>query len=367
MSDKYWVSVWAKLRRDEVIRIPQDYTGHPDFTANADESEIRRSFAQINTLYTNIYGDIAEQPEKFGMPLYLKEQYRVFSQQWRDSGQAPYRPFILLYNLFTCGEITDDVIHVPAVKFKTSNKVKQIHFLFGKLRDYGFVFEGLKNNKPTDNDIAVSYPDNSVLLSLFKKLADKAGNTKRLDDFLCCHFRLLQDGMNTADYGYGADDVADRVHTEAEKEFVYKMDETLTSMGMCRKPYGGFECHGLAYYNSEKTMNSKGPYSFRIVSRDPDIENNIHETEKMYLMLRVRNFERCREYITSCPESVRKIFMFSDTGCANRYSNCKHGLAYELDGVSYWKCGCCSPTLRFKPRIEDIPHYIKLVELGDKK
>ncbi|MCL2774189.1 MAG: hypothetical protein FWD71_12680 [Oscillospiraceae bacterium] len=362
-----WVSVWARLRQDEVIQIPQEYAVNTDFTAHADISEIKSLFVQINTLYINIYGDIAEQPEKYGMPMHPKDKHRIFSQQWRDSGQAPYRPFILLYNLFICGNMSENnVIRVPAATFKSMNTVRQIHFLFGKLTEYGFVFEGLRNNKFSDGDIMISYPNNAALLSLFKTLAEKARNTDRLDDFLNCHFRLLQDSMNTANYGNGADDVADRVHTEAEKEFVYKMDEALISKGIFRKPYGGFECRGLAYYDTQKAMETKKPYLYRMVSRTPDIEHNIYEGEKLQLMLRVRNVEKCIEYIKTCPDSIQEIFTHDDSGCAHR-ANCNMGVAYTFNGVSYWKCGCCAPPLRFKPKISDIPHYIKLVELGEKK
>jgi len=32
-----------------------------------------------------------------------------------------------------------------------------------------------------------------------------------------------------------------------------------------------------------------------------------------------------------------------------------------------WRCGCCSAPFYFSPIKDDIPHYIKLVELGLKK
>jgi len=135
------------------------------------------------------------------MLLYEKEKYRWFSRAWNESGQAPYRPFVLLYNLFTSGDIHDNAINVPIKKFKGikppskyltgfSQVIKKPHLLFNKLANYGFTFEGLQNNKVTDNDIVISYPDNSKLLYLLKMLADKAGNTNRLSDFLCCSFRL---------------------------------------------------------------------------------------------------------------------------------------------------------------------------------
>lgn len=53
--------------------------------------------------------------------------------------------------------------------------------------------------------------------------------------------------MNTANYGYGADIIANKMHTKQEKELVYTMDVVLNEMGY----YGGFresnEGPGLAY------------------------------------------------------------------------------------------------------------------------
>jgi hypothetical protein len=361
----YWICDWAKLRQDEVIQLPDDYKIHQDFSKQMSEDDVKSAFSQIHSIFVNIYGDITKFPEEFCMPLHLKDKYRFFSQQWRDSGNAPYRPFMLLYYLFISGEVENQTIKVSSDKFKKMNTVKQIHSLFKKLEDYGFHFEGLKNYKLSKDDITISYSDNAAILLVLKILADKAFNTNRIGDFLCCHFRMLQDDMNTANYGLGADHVADRVHTEVEKAFVYKMDETLMSMGIVRKPYGGYECHGLAYYDSEKVMNSKGPYLFRIVSRSTDIVGSISETEKMLLLLRIRNVANCIQHLNTCPDSVKDIFRHSDEGCSKR--PCNMGVAYEFEGKSCWRCGCYAPAFKFKPKIQDIPHYIKLVELGSKK
>jgi len=32
-----------------------------------------------------------------------------------------------------------------------------------------------------------------------------------------------------------------------------------------------------------------------------------------------------------------------------------------------WHCGCCGAPFRIHPVMEDIPHYLKLMELGGKK
>lgn len=357
-----WISVWARLREDEVIPIPIKYRIHPDFLKQISMDEFVTAFTQIHTLFRQIYHEIALSPEEYGTPLYEKDRYRVFSPQWRASGSIPYRPFELLYYLLISGELAGQEVCVSLNKFIMSNTVKNVHFLFRIFNDYGFYFNGLKNYKLTKEDVYISYPDNSNILLVLKMMADKAYNTNRLVDFLCCNFRLFQDNMNTSIVDNCADAIADRVPIETEKEFVYKMDETLMSMGMSRKPYGGFEGYGLAYYDTEKAMNAKSPYTFRMVSRDSDIENSFHDKERLLLMLRIRHVDKCLDYLNHCPDSVKKIFRFSDPGCSNR--PCNKGVAYVFEDNSYWRCGCCAPAFIFKPKIEDIPHYIKLVELG---
>ena len=372
----YWITEWAKLRQNEIVRIPKDYVIHSDFVRNSNKTNIKAVFAEINSLFTNIYGDIIQAPQDFGIPLYDKEKYRVFSKEWRDSGQAPYRPFILLYNLFTNGEYKNNSVFVSIEKYKNIKlppkhlsgfdlKISNTQFLFKKLIDYGFVFVGLKNDKPANDDIIISYPDNSTLLYLFKKLADKAFNTNRLADFLCCSFRLLQDDMNTANYGC-VEDMVDKVHTDAEREFVLNMDKTLISKGLFRKSYGGYEGTGLAYYRSKKIMESKGPYSFRMISGSTDISDITDE--KLQLGLRIRNIPNCLEYLEKCPDTIKNIFTDkNDKGCGKRKDNsCKHAVKYKMDGKNYWRCACCHTPFYFKPQSKDIAHYIKLVELGEK-
>ncbi|WP_029502137.1 hypothetical protein [Lachnoclostridium phytofermentans] len=142
------------------------------------------------------------------------------------------------------------------------------------------------------------------------------------------------------------------------------MDETLLSLGMVRGDLG-------YYYANEKALKQKTPCLFRLVNINT--YNPWHseiKSEKLELGLRIRNIYKCMEYLQSCPDSVKRIFIDkSDSGCQRRKDGtCKHGVSYEMDGQIYWRCACCDPAIRFQqPKIEDIPHYIKLVELGTKK
>jgi len=163
--------------------------------------------------------------------------------------------------------------------------------------------------------------------------------------------------------------VADRVYTETEGEICYAMDKALISMGLARKPSDGVECHGLSYYRSEKAINSKGVYSFRLISRGFDFEVIENETKKMRLFLRIRNVSNCLEYMESCPDSIKRIFTeYSDESCRKRRGGtCIHGVSYVIGKKQYWRCGCCNAAFYLKPNQNDISHYIKLVELGEKK
>ena len=374
MKNKYWVCHFAERRQDQLIQVPHDYVIHPDFMLLANDDEIRAAFSRLHTLYFQIYAGIVESPEEFGMPLYLKEEYRNFSQQCRDAAQAPFRPFILLYNLLTCGDINGCSVHTSIKKFnavkprpksesQVDEKVTNTRFLFQKLTDYGFIFEGLKNNKTTDKDIVISYPDDTLLLHLWKIIADKTKNINHLIDFLHCSFRLLQDDMHTKGYNELVGFI-DTFPVEEEKAFVYKMDESLISIGLLRGEMG-------YYYRTESLIRQKGPYSFRVININK--WNPWHseiKPEKVELGLRIRNVYNCMEYLKTCPDSVKQIFTDkSDSGCQKHKDNtCKHGVSYEIDGQTYWRCACCDPAFRFqRPKVEDIPHYIKLVELGEKK
>ncbi|MCE5235128.1 MAG: hypothetical protein LLF87_03640 [Eubacteriales bacterium] len=206
--------------------------------------------------------------------------------------------------------------------------------------------------------ITISYPDNRWVLAVLKQMAEKAERLGRRRDFLTCHYRLFQDGLSEANYGNGADIVADQMHTGRERDFVYALDKALGNLGYLGHERSWNEGVGYAYYSTQREMQAKGAYHFWLLSWKSTLR----------LYLRIRNAEKCLEYLQGCPNSVKQIFLSSDEGCANRRNGlCKSGVRYRLDGTDYWRCGCCNAPFYFEPQIEDIAHYIKLVELGIKK
>lgn len=358
MESTYWIQEWARVRQNEVVRLPENLEIHDCFLKHMSKASFVSAFKEIWSMVIKLHGDIAEFPETFAMPLYKPEDYHYFTNQARESRKAAYRPIKLLYNLLISGDLHNEMLVVDSKAFKEINDIKNAHILLERLCDYGFCFEGLKNFKVTEQDILVSYPDSPRVLIVLKLLADKAYKTNRLHDFTCCHYKLLQDDWTAASYGYGADIVADKMHTTEEKKFIYALDAVLRESGYYAQPQEWNEGPGYAYYAKESEMKAKGPYHYLMLSWKT----------KLALYLRIRNASKCLEYLEQCPDSVKSMFLWSDAGCEQHANgSCQKGQEYTIDGNTYWRCGCCNAPFHLSPIIEDIPHYIKLVELGLKK
>ena len=356
----YWIDEWALIRRNELIPLPEEFTIHDDFLKSMDKDEFVPAFRQIWAMFASLYEDMAKHPDSFGLPLYKREEYDYFSPQAREARNAPHRFFVFLYNILISGETKAHEFILDTAKFKAINDVKNTPLLFEKLQDSGFVCTGLKDHKipKAASAITISYPDNRWTLAILKQMAEKAARLNRRRDFLNCHYRLFQDGLLEANYGDGADIVADQMKTKDERDFVYALDAALHGLGYLAQERSWNEGAGYAYYPTQREMQAKGAYHYLLLSWKSTLR----------LYLRIRSVEKCLEYLRECPGSVKQIFLSSDEGCANRRNgSCKSGVSYRIDETAYWRCGCCNAPFYFEPRIEDIAHYIKLVELGVKK
>lgn len=358
MQDMYWVQEWARVRQKEIVRYPKGFLVHNSYTMMLSKEELTVAFEEIWNLYFEVYGEIALSPEVFGMPLHKFEDYNSFTRQARESRSAPYRPFHLLYNLFLSGEFQKSDFIVDIREVRERNAVKNQRNIFNAFENFGFIFDGLKNGKISKQNITIEYPDNKNVIIVLKTMAEKANATDKFNDFLSCHYKLFQNDVRTANYGHGADMVADKMHTVQEKNIIFRMDSLLNKKGYFSKEKSWNEGLGYAYYDKESTLLRNGPYHYWLLS---------WKTE-LILYLRIRNASRCIEYLKGCPESIKDIFRKSDEGCKNRkMGTCKFGQAYNFENKMHWKCGCCNAPFYLKPIEEDIPHYVKLLEIGLKK
>ena len=69
MEYTYWIEEWAKIRQDEVVRLPSSFDVDESFLKHISKVYFETAFREIWDMYIDIYGDIAKLPETFGMPL----------------------------------------------------------------------------------------------------------------------------------------------------------------------------------------------------------------------------------------------------------------------------------------------------------
>ena len=367
MGDAYLVSKWALIRRNELVDIPDQLEIHPDFLQILSHAEFESAFREIGEMFRQMYSDMADFPQKFGLPLYKIDEYDYFSNQAREARTAPWNLFYFMLCLFACGNFEGNIFIVDTAKVRKINKAKKTNLLLEALCDYGFVLNGIKRyNLSSGAYLEIDFPDNRNVIKVLCAIAKKVKNTQLKDvknyyscmtafsnAFISWNYKVLTEDMHTCSLAEVCDYVADKMHNDADKEVISSLDKILTEQGYTRKKGDSNEGPSIRYYR-----NKQAAYDYALVS----------DTGKLYLELRIRNAENCLQYLHECPERIIEIFRYSDNGCQNRINGtCRFGVRYIFEKEEKWHCGCCGAPFKIHPIREDIPHYLKLLELGGKK
>ncbi len=366
MKNTYLISEWALIRRNELVDIPDCFEIHLDFLHNLSQDEFESAFRQIHEMFYQMYTDMSESPEAFGFPLYCLSEYDYFSKEARKVRTAPWNPFYLLLCLFTCGEFEGSAFVSDTVAVRKINKAKKTNLLLKALTDYGFVFEGIKNfSLSSTKEIIIDYPDNRNILEVLSLVAKKVWDTQLKDvnnfysnmvafsnGFVSWNYKVLKDDLQICTLAQGCDYVSDKMHSQEEKEVICIIDKLLMEQGFTMRMGDPNEGPAIRYYRTQSV------YDFALVSHKGSL----------LLELRIRNAEACLDYLSECPDRIVDMFRYTDKGCHNRVNNtCKYGVKYVLENEEKWHCGCCGAPFRIHPVEEDIEHYFRLVELGNKR
>ncbi len=367
MNNAYLVSEWALIRRNELVNIPDQLEIHPDFLRLLSHEEFESAFKEIGELFYQIYSDMADSPWRFGLPLYKSDEYDYFSNQARAARTAPWTLFYFMFCIFTCGNFKENVFVADTTEIKQMNKAKKTNLLLEILCDYGFVFEGIKKYNLSSGDyLEIDYPDNRSILKVLSVIAKKVKNTQLKDvknyysnavsfsnAFIGWNYKILIEDLHTCSLGEGCAYVADKMHDEADKEVISTIDNILTEYGYTKKKGDSNEGPSLRYYYKKSSV-----YDYALTS----------DMGTLYLELRIRNAENCLKYLSMCPKKIVEMFRHSDTGCQNRINKtCRSAVKYTFEQTEKWHCGCCGAPFKIHPEKRDIPHYLKLMELGGKK
>lgn len=367
MRNELLISKWALIRRNELVDIPDKLEIHPDFLQTVSYEEFENAFRKIGGLFRQMYSDMAETPQRFGLPLYKEDEYDYFSNQAREVRSAPWQLFYFLLCLVSCGDFREGVFVIDTAEVRKINKAKKTNLLLEALCDYGFVFDGIRKYRISSGDcLEMDYPDNRNVLTVLSAVAKKIRNTQLKEvknfysnmtafsnAFIGWNYRVLAENLHTCSLAEGCDYVSDKMHDTADKEVIAALDKILSERGAVRKKGDPNEGPSVRYFCRKSSV-----YDYALTS----------DMGKLYLELRIRNAEQCLGYLSECPERIVEMFRYSDEGCQNRVNGtCKSGVKYVFEQEEKWHCGCCGAPFRIHPVTEDIPHYLKLMELGGKR
>lgn len=249
MEDALMIREWVLIRRNELVSIPDKLKIHPDFLQRLSHEAFENAFREIGELFYQMYTDMAEEPQRFGLPLYRADEYDYFSNQAREVRSAPWRPFYLLFCLFACGDFQANEFLVDTEAVRQINKAKKTNVLLEALCDYGFVFEGIKKYQLSSGEhLEIDYPDNRDVLTVLSVIARKVKDTQLKDvknyysnmaafenAFIGWNYKILAEDLRTCTFTEGCDYVADKMHDTADKEVISILDKIFMEGGAVRK------------------------------------------------------------------------------------------------------------------------------------
>ncbi len=366
MSDTLLISKWALARRNELVDIPDKLEIHPDFLQDITHEEFENAFRDIGGMFYQIYSDMAKDPQRFGLPLYKADEYDYFSDQAREVRRAPWQPFYFMLCLFACGHFKGNEFITDTGEVRKINKAKKTNLLLETLCDYGFVFGGIqKYNLSSGDSLAIDYPDNPNILTVLSAVAKKVKNTQLAgvknyysnqtafsNAFIGWNYKVSAEDPHTCGLAEGCDYVSDKMHDAADREAIEALDHILIEQGAVRKKGDPNEGPSVRYYCGKTSA-----YDYALTS----------DMGSLYLELRIRNAQKCLDYLSKCPERIVEMFRYSDAGCQNRRNGtCRSGVKYIFEQEEKWHCGCCGAPYIIHPTGVEFTHYINLLVLGGK-
>ncbi len=348
------VCTWALVRRNELPDLPGVLDVHPDFASFLPPARLAAAFRAFHALLYRLMTGLAETPEKYGMPL-TDDGVRYGDPKAQEARYAAFWPMELLYALLRAGSLDGSALRVDGEALRAI-RFKRTAGLLEAWRAQGFVFTGLKNGRfDPAVGLTVTYPPDGDVLPTLYAVARKAARIgcggERFREW---NYRLLLDGADEYRYGDAYFVLYDKLHTQADRAFVEAFHQSLLARGFVHGIGGANEGPGVRYYATAAERDRRAPCAFSVIS----------DKGTLLLQLRLRAPDACADYLAGCPETVKAMFRTSDPGCGN--AGCRSSVRYVFEGEEKRKCGCCRPPFVVTPRLDDVPHYLRLVELGGK-
>jgi len=372
---QYVVSKMALKRRSELAEPPEKLDIHESFLTTMNAQEFSSAFRAVHNFFYELLIDIAKDPIRFGLSDLEVEKMRGGPETSEALIAAGWPLYLLLY-LFACGKAANGVFTVDVPSFRRANKgtktVKHCENYLKIFSEYGFVFEGLKNYKIPNNaeTFTIEFPDIPAVIDVLHLVAEKCYKHMEysgFDLFSTWNYRLVAQARDEMTLD-GHEVLADGLKDETEKEFVFLFHEAMKQNSFVCKAVRNHDGPIIRYFENEKQPIYLFEIAFNSIAFDKTMTTHNYS---LNLKLRIRDAKPCLEYLEQCPETgkdmFRQNFRQPAPECVSK-QYCEKALNYVYEGKNRWHCACYGASFQGVPLIIDnIPHYIKLVELGKKK
>ena len=337
MLTNYYVQGIAQNYLKNIAEPPKAFTVHPSFMRGLEPDEFYDGFTALHGLMRGLLSDIIQEPETFGMLLKECVEDDPKNPDYTNSNASFIRVPNLLLVLGVNSALTPDgVMQIEGQALSAAAKELKITntpFLLGKLRDYGFVIEGLgKTVKPNDM-ITLTYPDCPSLTAALKAMAEallavNKGDIKKSKNF----FYMLNSKLLANDKGKAPkleiDDMLRTIEGE-QRAAVRRLHDFAAQAAKPVIKMGGFMRND---WSCVYTANKSNRVLMTIHVNQDKV------SAKLNLQHIGGYIDRLRGYSGGVLETIRS----SGWDCGHCSEGCSGGFAFELDGQSYNKCRCGS-------------------------
>lgn len=363
MERRYVISEFARLRRDEIAEVPEPLMIDPGYLEGTTYDVLAGALREVRGKLYRMYENIAEVPELFGLSTY-DTSMPLGGKDYNEARTDCDLPAYLLLYLFSSGRLEGDTFIVDTAGFRAANKgtraVRRVHEILPALAGYGLKFAGLNEGwrlPRGGGSFTITCPDNPAVLCALHVMAAKCHRFIELGGFArfrTWNLRVLAEPADVMTVGLAGDHVGDSAHDSSERAFTEAFDAAMRERGHFCRVGAWHEGPFARYYESERSDT----YLYEVML----------ERGAVSLRLRIRDAGACMEYLSDCPDEIRALFRPTDAGCEARKSgSCKSSTRYLFEGEEKWRCGCWRAAFPAPPEVANIPHYIRLVELGKKR
>lgn len=353
---QYHSQLQAERFAKAIIPVPMDYP-----LPEGLEEDFRIHFTKLCELAKEIYMDMAEKPEEYGVALLdINENERNIV---RDSYRTIHRFVDVVNALFLSGKADKHILTVDTAKFKVNvKKVPRYGLILSKLMEFGFDISQF-NGKTIDNKsqaFEVEYTDNPYIIDTLE---------------IYCQNWLDINKYRTTGKSKNVNSPI-KISPEEYAHHFYRFDYKITA-DLSKIPMAKWVEDEAAYLCLEKDQKQFYIEFYNRSLKYPDLSFDgdyyfkwkriarVYPNEDIILILKLNNMDNYSQFMKDLPAHLQEVFnrnyctVCGFQGATKEF--CKFRIHWNLDNKEY--AGCAYLCFNFlNPVIDDLDIYFALLE-----